>query len=130
MKSNFMEVHNVLNTPSGRKANRRKLQRKSDGDSLFVVRKQRVTRPHRWYAGDAEFGGVSKAAPWAHKNNMPGYEPKSAFIQNGDADGLSLDRWLESKGINRPENAPLEGVNIAEFRDHMSQPSKRLWYKK
>ena len=126
MKSNFMEVHNILNTPSGRKANRRKLQRKSDNDSRFVVSKQRPTRVHRWYAGDAEFGGTSKAAPWALKNNMPGYEPKTGFIKHGD---LSLDKWLESKGINRPENNPQEGIDIAEFRDHMSQPAKRLWYK-
>lgn len=128
MKSNFMEVHNVIASPRAKKSNGRKLQRVTNGDSLFTVRKQRPTRKHRWYHGNAECGGVSKAAPWAFKNNLPGYESLSAYFASGDH---SLDSWLESKGINRPDQSPqLEGIDIGDFRDHMSQPSQRLWYKK
>ena len=130
IKSSFPAVTNCLAGKKTRRSSKSKILRVSNGDSLFVVSKQKVTRPHRWYAGDAEFGGTSKAAPWALGNNMPGYDPKSSFIKNGGPDGASLDAWLEDKGINRPENAPLEGVDIAKFRDHMSQPAQRLWYKK
>lgn len=130
IKSSFPAVTNCLAGKKTRRGSKSKILRVSNGDSLFVVSKQKVTRPHRWYAGDAEFGGVSKASPWALGNNMPGYDAKSSFIKNGGADGKSLDAWLQSKGIGRPDDNALEGIDIASFRDHMSQPAQRLWYKK
>ena len=127
MKSNMMEVHNVVASGAAKKHNSRKLQRARNGDSMFVL-KGRPTKKFKWYHGNAECGRPSKAAPWAYKNNLPGYPSLNAFFKNGDK---SLDRWLESIGVNPdPDKGQMEGIDASEFAHLMGANVTRLWYKK